>query len=128
MSEATTRRRFLSCAVVLGAGGALSWWVGVSGCGRGARLDLSGIFGEVEPALEVGRDYLERFPEEASRAELEKRLLALLPGDAELAELRAALLGAIRRDFAEDRVFRHEGWVLSRTGGRLCALARLTLA
>lgn len=127
MNVPATRRRFLSCAVVFGAGGALSWWVGASGCGRGTRLDLAGIFGEVEPALDVGRGYLEHFPVEASRSGLEGELLALFPSDADAAGLRSALLDAVRADFAEGRVFRHEGWVLSRTGGRLCALARLTL-
>lgn len=127
MSEPTTRRRFLSCAVVFGAGGALSWWVGTSGCGRGAHLDLAGVFGDVEPALDVGRGYLDRFPVEASRSDLEGRLLALFPSDVDVAGLRSALLNAIRSDFAEGRVFRHEGWVLSRTGGRLCALAALTV-
>ena len=82
--------------------------------------------GEVEPALGVGRGYLGRFPEEASHSGLEGRLLALVPDDVDSAGLRSALVEAIRADFDEGRTFRHEGWVLSRTGGRLCALAALT--
>jgi hypothetical protein len=97
------------------------------GCGRGrsVRVDLSNVFPDPEQAMGVGRDYLARFPEEAVQAQLEERVFQSVENVEDPARLRAGLDTAIRRDFRRGRVFRHGGWVLSRTEGRLCALAAL---
>lgn len=125
MNRRPTRREFVSLA--LGVGGGLSLLVWPMGCGRGrsVRVDLSKVFPDAAQAVGVGRDYLARFPEEAVQSQLEARVLQSLEGVEDPARLRAGLDAAIRRDFRRGRVFRHDGWVLSRTEGRLCALAAL---
>ncbi len=127
MNARPTRREFVSLALVVGAGGGLSLLVWPAGCGPGerVRIDLSNVFPDPAQAVGVGRDYLARYPEEAVRSQLEARVLESLGGAEDPTRLRTGLDAAIRRDFTRDRVFRHAGWVLSRTEGRLCALAAL---
>jgi hypothetical protein len=80
-------------------------------------------------AAAIGRAYLAHFPEEAEPSALTRRIV----GD--VASSEAALmrlddrslwnrLAARRRaDFAEGRLATVDGWLLSRTEARLCALA-----
>ena len=95
---------------------------------QGPAARLVGIFRHQESARAVGRAYLRLAPEEADPA----RLLALIhPGDAAAlaeAELRRAVAARQREDFACRRTVLLDGWVLSRTEARLCALAELTAA
>jgi hypothetical protein len=63
----------------------------------------------------VGEEYLRARPEEAGAARL-RRAVGSLPD----------LAGTIRDDFRHARIFRVEGWALSLTEARLCALALVT--
>jgi hypothetical protein len=63
----------------------------------------------------LGRAYLRRYPDEASQG----RLAGLVPSDPVLRARR------VRADFAAGRVVSLDGWVLSRTECRYCALHAL---
>jgi hypothetical protein len=82
-------------------------------------------------AAAVGRAYLGAYPDEADAARLalhlERALRAqgLEPRRAPAPRLRAALAEQSRADFAAGRTVRVEGWVLSQSEARLCALAAL---
>jgi hypothetical protein len=70
----------------------------------------------------IGCAYLAEHPEERDR----KRLLRELDLDvagAETSRLREMLVQRQLRDFAFGRVVRVDGWILSETEARLCALA-----
>ena len=78
-------------------------------------------------AAAVGEAYLRQAPLEASAGTLEALILgsareAGLPITAEGLRLR------IERDFVEEKIVRLDGWVLSATEVRLCALTRLRTA
>ena len=111
---------------------ALAWLQTGTRPDRGQRL-LSAL-GRPKSAAVVGRRYLAGHPQEADRAWLAAQLeadlscqgCAPLPGDRPA--LRAGFSHQIRTDFARGRVVRVEGWVLSVTEARLCALAALTPA
>jgi hypothetical protein len=92
---------------------------------------LTAIFGRKRSARVVGRAYLRQAPEEADPEFL---IAAIHGADADLRhlvvdgdelDLATALRYRIRRDFADGRTVRVDGWVLSRTEARLCALAEL---
>jgi hypothetical protein len=116
------RRRFLVHAA-LGASGAVS--LVVLGCQRGnAVIELRDVFADPTDVLAIGRSYLLQHPGEADRAALSARTID--PEDtASSARLRAALRERIRADFAASRLFTADRWILSRTEGRLAALAVL---
>jgi hypothetical protein len=89
-----------------------------------------GIFRDREAAASIGRVYLRQRPEEHN----EERMLALLMGDAspastgerlDEAALHAALRRRLREDFACGRTVWVDGWLLSATEARLCALAAM---
>jgi hypothetical protein len=136
MSEASLRRREFLQRLGTGALSALALSGAVSaplGCARGDPLleVLLRLFDDPKAAGVVGAAYLARAPAEADR----ERLLALLTGDhvAGYRELAAAdpdaLLARLRAqhrdDFAAGRVADVDGWILSLTEARLCALAAL---
>lgn len=111
---------------------ALAWGLGAARPSR-AELLLAAL-GRPQSAAAVGRRYLAGHPQEADRAWLAAQLDADLrcqdcdPLQADERRLRAGLSRQIRADFARRRVVRVEGWVLSVTEARLCALAALTPA
>ena len=117
----TTRRAFLIAGLRFGAGGAVAFQFGCADRGV-PTLDLSQILGDVDGVLAVGAGYLAGFPDEAEASALESAI-GVVAADA--GGVRGALRDRIRADFADGRLFRHEGWWLSRTEGRLCALAVL---
>jgi hypothetical protein len=104
--------------------------------GRGAAVAdrLVTVLGRPASAAVVGRAYLADHPAEADRDWLAAQLGADLrcqdcdPARSDTARLRAALARQLRADFAQRRVVRVDGWVLSVTEARLCALAALTAA
>jgi hypothetical protein len=108
---------------------ALAWRQSAARPDRAERL-LTAL-GRPESAAVVGRRYLAAHPQEADRASLAAQLDADLrcqdcdPLQADRPALRAGLSRQIRIDFARSRVVRVEGWVLSVTEARLCALAAL---
>ena len=88
--------------------------------------DLGRQLGDLQA---LGRRYLERFPEEATPEALTAGLQASLEASGAWpppSGLRRALLASSSRDFAEGETFETEGWVLSRTEGRLAALTALS--
>lgn len=72
----------------------------------------------------IGESYLQTHPEEADR----DHLLTTLQSEARQNAPRAPcrLDQQVQRDFASDRTVRVNGWVLSHTEARLCALATLS--
>ena len=128
------RRRFLA-----GAGGAVlglaasPLLVSLSGCGPSDALAaaLAGFYADRESARTVGVAFLERFPDEDDLANLvrqlarsaveEERWAALAGSDP--AALPELLRARHRADFGAGRVVLLNGWVLSQTEVRLCALA-----
>ena len=95
---------------------------------------LLSALGRPESAAVVGRRYLAGHPGEADRRRLAESLDLDLrrqdcdPAQADPARLRAGITRQVRADFAHGRVVRVDGWVLSVTEARLCALAALTPA
>ena len=73
-------------------------------------------------AAAVGDAYLRQAPREASAARLEALVLGSMR-EAGLPVTPAGLRRRIERDFAEERIVRLDGWLLSATEVRLCALA-----
>lgn len=73
-------------------------------------------------AAVIGRVYLEKYPEEASRPALLK-LLEKGPGDKTTIFHGHALKTSIENDFRDGDIVFLDGWALSRTEVRLCALA-----
>jgi hypothetical protein len=126
-----TRRRLLAAAGGLALPLALAplrpWsaLVDVAPGSRAARL--AGLLADQESAAAVGRAYLYSVPAEADSRLLVQRLSASLGKGRMLGddELRRLLARRIDRDFAEERVATVQGWVLSVTELRLCALCAL---
>jgi hypothetical protein len=128
MNRGFTRRSFLGTALAAVAG-ALSGW----SCTRTPQQatfnadTLQALLPHRDSALWLGRHYLASTPQEADASRL-RTLLAGALGDAQTATdaLRGRVRQAIRADFAANRVVDVNGWLLSRTEARLCALASLT--
>ena len=117
MNRRLSRRAFLIAIGGAGVGAATAWRLfedesdGV----------LSNVFDHSEAARAVGEAYLAAHPDEADEQVL-RRLLGLTPGevgDADLQRLRAA----VHVDYERSELVAVEGWYLSRTEARLCALS-----
>ncbi len=93
---------------------------------------LAELFGADEDARAVGRAYLKTRDSQVSDAELFAEIWSGVPPARRLRAsrtrrtLREFFQRVIREDFEGDRTVLVEGWVLSRTEVRLCALAVLT--
>ena len=85
---------------------------------------LLDLFGSHASASVVGIAYLERHPEERDCQRI-LRELDLGPMKMDCAQIRGLVVQRQREDFARGRVVRVEGWILSETEARLCALAAL---
>lgn len=89
------------------------------------------LFNNTNSARVVGLEYLRHWPSESDVPTLLSLLsLEHLEGRRELSapereRTRAALRLRIRRDFEEERVVSVQGWILSITEARLCALSAL---
>lgn len=125
---AMTRRAFLAAAALAAAGGAGILYRRADD-GFDPELeqtrDAARVLDELEPARRVGRAYLDDHPGEAAEATL-VRLLEREPGwsaawdDADaLAQLARR---TIRSEYADGTTVTVQGWLLSRTEARLCAL------
>ena len=91
---------------------------------------LGQFFFSRESARVIGQRYLELTPREANPERLmalichsEENYMRLVDTDTE--QLRAMLLDQQRTDFAFGRTIMIDGWVLSETEVRLCALAAM---
>lgn len=127
------RRTFLAlgggagATLVLGGAGLLA------GCGGGDDPDPGALEGEggdrpdVDGLAAVGVAYVAATPDEADQSAL-RQALGLAPDDAtEPTTLLAERASEVRADFAagptSDRVLLVDGWLLSRTEGRIAGLA-----
>jgi hypothetical protein len=126
------RRDFLTSLVWLGALGAhpsRSWATPAARrTSDPVASRLVALLRHPESAVVIGTAYLrlaadERRPDRLARA-IESRCGGrVLDGDRDAR--RRCLSEGVRRDFAEGRVVRIDGWLLSVTEARLCALAAL---
>jgi hypothetical protein len=82
---------------------------------------LVALLADQASARQVGRAYLKAMPADSDRAQLLSQLAARLDHDPS----RETYAACCRRDFAEGRTVTVNGWVLSQTEARLCALAAL---
>lgn len=90
---------------------------------------LNGMFGNTESARAVGNAYLRANPNEADQQLLEGALFDSSSSDGRHAYqpgFRAAILSKVRGDYAFGRVVTVDGWILSLTEARLCALVTLS--
>jgi hypothetical protein len=131
-----TRRRFIALAVAFTAPllpGAGEGVVGLVDPRRAATARLTAPLRHRDSAARIGRAYLLAQPGDAGASRLVDTIVAaiatesgstdpLAADDATLAELLAR---RIVTDFASRDVAVVEGWVLSRTEARLCALVAL---
>lgn len=129
-SSGIGRREFL---VGLGASGLAAGLGTALGCGGAGslRASLDGFYTDRQAARIVGRIYLNTAPPGESDPD---ELVARIAGDnlaswESLAADRDSLFDAVRArhrdDFEQGRTASVDGWVLSRTEARLCALAAL---
>jgi hypothetical protein len=129
-----SRREFLVVGVAVGAPAALlplrPWraLVQIEGSASpGARL--SGLLEHRDSARVIGREYLRRIGGRPTTRALVDSITSGLPrrgrslGAATDDELRGMLAVQIRRDFGEERTIALQGWIVSLTEARLCALA-----
>jgi hypothetical protein len=92
---------------------------------------LANFFHNKESARAIGLAYLRTVPEEANARQLthficsswEQRYDEMVHADA--AKIKTILLRQQREDFEKGRIVDLQGWILSETEARLCALAAL---
>jgi hypothetical protein len=130
-----TRRGFLllaaACGVPLLAGrAAAGLWPNLQGWPSTPAERLAGLLRHTASARVIGSAYLRSAPSEARARSLVEAIAAGLDGGSAAlrsadGELRGLLARRIARDFEEDATVCLNGWVVSRTEARLCALAAL---
>ena len=122
MSATFTRRRLLALAAAAGIGAA-AWRLADDGVADSPEARLAAVLGDRDAARSVGERYLAGRPGERDEQALLRLLRPL--GDPELLardELGTRVRRAVREDFAQGRVVLVDGWYLSETEARLCAL------
>jgi hypothetical protein len=135
MSLRLSRRTFfagLAAGIAATALGLRLYWSGGSGGNtRGAAKRLAGVLRHPDSAARLGRLYLESTPGEADAARL-VMLIGTARGpalpaitDATDESLRSGLEERIRNDFINGKTVVVDGWLLSPTEARLCALVSL---
>jgi hypothetical protein len=124
------RRQFLVGAAGLGALlGVRSAGIWVSGSRRLDGPRLAGLLHHPESARVVGAEYLRVAEGRNTAGGLTAELIAELPAPrntlrgASDDELRHILAVGARNDFAAGRTIELDGWVMSLTEARLCAIA-----
>ncbi len=97
------------------------------------RLRFTDLVSRSEPAVAIGRRYIDLYQPRATLSELTKGLMkkpefrqVLSKGNVRM--LRCAVLREIRRDFSNGDVVDIDGWILSRTEARICACEALQSA
>lgn len=81
-----------------------------------------------DAARAIGEAYLRQLqlqPERESILEHTRGVLQIIASARTEQAATTALVGAVRRDFQEGRVFQLEGWIVSRTEVELCVLTLL---
>jgi len=85
---------------------------------------LRDLFTDLGPPRDIGHRYLQSFPQERNRALLERAIT----GEQQLydaRQLRTLLAHKREHDFSTGDIAVVDGWVLSRTEARACALIAL---
>jgi hypothetical protein len=128
-ATAMDRRKFLLLGGVGGVAGALlgaphlTWLQSVwQDEERALHERLVALFHHQTSARAIGRTYLQQYRPEMNVRDL---LEGIVAGPANDRELMFALQQRIRQDFVEERVVKLQGWILSLTEVRLCALTAL---
>jgi len=93
-------------------------------------LHFENFFKNPHSAAVVGKEYLKLYPQESDKNLLVSKMTAghskknkiLMTRD----ELKRQYYDLIQDDFDQDRMVQIEGWFLSRTEARLCALTAIT--
>ena len=135
MPEAATlsRRGFVLSLLGAAGGATLSIWVG-GGCSEERRipvaLRLGNMLADISGTERLGKLALAQFDRGVDAETLALRvfpeLRTLPPGSLpDDAELEVSIRRRVREDFAQGRVVRLDGWILSSTEARLCALTAL---
>jgi hypothetical protein len=92
---------------------------------------LTGLFMHQESAQAIGRAYLQSHPQAADARTLESQIAQSLASDrkqliaADSRSLSELLAERIRQDFEAEQIVKVQGWILSVTEARLCALTVL---
>lgn len=129
-----TRRGFLrmTCAIVaIGSTRLPDLFAASNGYRNPLASKFVGFFQDKESARAVGREYLRIAPVEADTLKLTELICAgrqeryVELSHASMGKVRSMLLQQQREDFEKDRIVNVQGWILSRTEVRLCALATL---
>jgi hypothetical protein len=132
-----TRRGFLrmTCAIVAMLPTRLPelFAVTLASSGRDRLVSkLDGFFHDKDSARAVGREYLRIAPLEADTLKLTAFICAHRQerydelNFASMGKVRSILLHQQREDFDKGRTVNVQGWILSETEARLCALTALT--
>ncbi len=92
---------------------------------------LSRFFVARQSAQVLGRRYLDRQPHEANLGLLTARISRTAENyvrlaSADMEQLRALLSTQMRQDFEDNLTVSIDGWILSETEARLCAIAAIT--
>jgi hypothetical protein len=123
------RRTFLGSGLAAGSFFALGgggWWLCRRITPEYLLKVLDQAFAQPDDLVRVGRVYLETVPSENDRQHLGS-LLAERFTARRAFQIENAIREVIQEDFAIDQVVELEGWILSRTEVRLCALAALAV-
>lgn len=109
------------------AGAALIPVVSVIVQPAGSYRELTDLVVDHKAACEIGARFLQGNPVTAN--ELHHSIVRRLePPDTSTVGLASRIADSIRRDFAERRVVRVDGWVLARTEAEICGLCALCVA
>jgi len=134
MSDRTDegRRRFLASAGGAALGVAVSPLLGLAGCAPSSTLTgaLADFYADRRSAGVVGAAFLARFPDEDDVTRLVRQLAGSTAAverweataRSDPADLHRVLRERHRTDFEAGRVALLNGWILSQTEVRLCAL------
>ena len=98
------------------------------------KLNVPGTLGTINEAStisEIGATYMKKVPTESSETDLVNRLLtdidgSELPTETDSAMLQKILIQKVKADFENGETIEINGWILSRTEARQCALYNLT--
>jgi hypothetical protein len=126
MSLHVTRRGFLTtlAAGILGAAiGVRLYWTKVRAPTEAGQL--ARLLPHADSAARLGRRYLEDTPQEADATRLVALMGTTLAAGESDAALRERLETRIHQDFIEGATVSVDGWLLSVTEARLCALVHL---
>jgi hypothetical protein len=103
----------------------------VSAIGRGVNKACGVIDGDVgaldlQPLIRIGRIYLEELTKSRSAKASRKDLLADLLAADNLLEIELhAMMGKVHEEFGRGETVTCDGWVLSKSEARLCAVIAL---